>query len=216
MRRGRGAGLWRLREPARRKDSQQRKVLDAHLHAQLVPSRLVQLIHASPIRVQSQSTRMRGSCAAHARLTRGSRAARPHLGNPFKRSVGDVATHVDVEVDQLVQQLDLLRDDLGFINDLTSTNHEMAYSRGVPEGEYIVNVHMFRNDAQIWPTPVYVMVSIKTDISKPPKKILFSKVELVRLDQETTVFRFDLNEEGGLIPHTVNDLFKSLFDTQRL
>jgi len=166
----------------------------------------------------------------------------PHV-NPPETKTSDLMTpgnviieikwpeEIDADVDLWVQApgdgavgwsqrggtiFDLLRDDLGFINDLTSTNHEMAYSRGVPEGEYIVNVHMFRNDAQIWPVPVYVVVSIKTDISKPPKKILFGKVELVRIDQETTVFRFDLNEEGGLLPHTVNDLFKSLFDTQRL
>ncbi len=56
----------------------------------------------------------------------------------------------------------------------------------------------------------------ETDISKPPNKILLGKVELVRLDQEVTVFRFELNIAGGLLPHTVNDLFKSLFDTQRL
>ncbi|MBC6439949.1 MAG: hypothetical protein GDA49_05965 [Rhodospirillales bacterium] len=111
---------------------------------------------------------------------------------------------------------DLLRDDLGSRNDLTSSNHEMAYSRGVPEGEYIVNIHMYRNDTGIWPVPVHVVVSTKVDIDRKAREILIRKVELVRIDQEETVVRFDLNEAGGLLPHTVNSLFRSLFDTQRL
>ncbi len=111
---------------------------------------------------------------------------------------------------------DLLRDDLGSRNDLTAANYEMAYSRGVPEGEYIVNVHMYRNDTEIWPVPVYIVVSVKLSIEKPAREILLRKVELVRVDQEETVLRFDLNQAGGLLPHTVNNLYKSLFDTQRL
>jgi hypothetical protein len=166
----------------------------------------------------------------------------PHV-NPPETKTSDLMTpgnviieikwpeEIDADVDLWVQApgdgavgwsqrggriFDLLRDDLGFINDLTSTNHEMAYSRGVPEGEYIVNVHMYRNDDEVWPVPVWVTVSVKRDIDKPPNKILFGKVELVRHDEEETVFRFELNEAGGLLPQTVNNLFKSLFDTQRL
>jgi hypothetical protein len=36
---------------------------------------------------------------------------------------------------------DLLRDDLGMAQDMTDSNHEVAYSRGAPAGEY-VNVHI--------------------------------------------------------------------------
>ena len=111
---------------------------------------------------------------------------------------------------------DLLRDDLGSKNDLTAANYEMAYSRGVPEGEYIVNVHMYRNDSEIWPVPVYVVVSVKLSLEKPAREILLRKVDLVRVDQEETALRFDLNEAGGLLPHTVNNLHRSLFDTRRL
>ncbi len=111
---------------------------------------------------------------------------------------------------------DLLRDDLGYLNDLTAANHEMAYSRGVPHGEYVVNVHMYRNDTEIWPVPVYVIISVKLDIDKPARQILLGKVDLVRVDQEETVYRFNLNEAGGLLPHTVNNLYTTLFDSQRL
>jgi hypothetical protein len=36
----------------------------------------------------------------------------------------------------------LLRDDLGKVHDITDLNYEVAYSRGTPGGEYVVNVHM--------------------------------------------------------------------------
>jgi hypothetical protein len=139
--------------------------------------------------------------------------------------------HIDADVDLWVKApgdgpvgwsqrggsiFDLLRDDLGYMNDLTSANHEMAYSRGVPEGEYIVNVHMYRNETEVWPVPVWIIVSVKMDIDKPARQILLRKIELVRIDQEETVVRFELNEAGGLLPQTVHDLFKTLLDSERL
>lgn len=133
--------------------------------------------------------------------------------------------HVDADVDLWVQGpgdvpvgysnrggiiFDLLRDDLGHFRDVTSMNYEMAYSRGVPEGEYAVNVHMYRNHTADWPIEVVAMVSVKRSPDKPAQQILLSKVELVREDQELTVFRFELNQAGGLLPFTVNDLYKPL------
>ena len=105
---------------------------------------------------------------------------------------------------------DLLRDDLGVFRDITPANVEMAYTRGLPDGEYIVNVHMYRNQAEVWPVPVNVLVSVKTDITQTAKPILRAEVELVRDDQEITVFRFDLDEEGRLEHDTVSHLFRSL------
>jgi hypothetical protein len=40
------------------------------------------------------------------------------------------------------QMFNLLRDDLGKAQDVTDYNYEVAYSRGIPSGEYVVNVHM--------------------------------------------------------------------------
>lgn len=105
---------------------------------------------------------------------------------------------------------DLLRDNLGHYRDVTSMNYEMAYSRGVPEGEYTVNVHMYRNHSEDWPIEVVAMVSVKRSPDKPARQILLTKVELVREDQELTVFRFQLNHVGALLTFTVNDLFKPL------
>ena len=166
----------------------------------------------------------------------------PHVNPPEKKSAdlmtpGNVIVEIkwperiDADVDLWVKApgdgavgwsqrggtiFDLLRDDLGYMNDLTAANHEMAYSRGVPAGDYVVNVHMYRNEVEIWPVPVHVIVSVKLSIEKPARQILLRKVELLRVDQELTVLRFQLNESGGLLPHTVNDLFTSLLDGQRL
>ena len=43
----------------------------------------------------------------------------------------------------------LLRDDLGHSSDLTKLNYEFAYTRGAPAGEYVVNVHLYRNMAKL-------------------------------------------------------------------
>src|SRR5690349_3007004 len=37
----------------------------------------------------------------------------------------------------------LLRDDLGFVNDPSGKNFEVAYSRALPAGEYVINVHLY-------------------------------------------------------------------------
>jgi hypothetical protein len=58
---------------------------------------------------------------------------------------------------------DLLRDDLGMAQDMTDSNHEVAYSRGAPAGEYVVNVHMYRGVNVTYPIPVKVIVMVKRD-----------------------------------------------------
>ena len=48
----------------------------------------------------------------------------------------------------------LLRDDLGRVSDPLELNYETAFSRGVPAGEYTVNVHLYRNRTPHYPVPV--------------------------------------------------------------
>ena len=55
----------------------------------------------------------------------------------------------------------LLRDDLGKRADATGMNYEVSYSRGIPAGEYTVNVHLYRNAAKVFPIPVTVVTSVK-------------------------------------------------------
>ena len=105
---------------------------------------------------------------------------------------------------------DLLRDDLGKGKDLTALNYEFAYSRGAPSGEYIVNVHLYRKKGSFAPIPATVSVSLKTPGATSAKEILASNVTLERAGQETTVFRFKLDENSKFIASSVHDLPKAL------
>ena len=52
----------------------------------------------------------------------------------------------------------LLRDDLGTpSSDASGRNYELAFSRGIPQGEYTINVHLWRKDASEH-VPVNVIV----------------------------------------------------------
>ncbi len=104
----------------------------------------------------------------------------------------------------------LLRDDLGHINDATDLNYEFSYSRGVPAGEYTVNLHLYRNLANVYPVPVVVAVSVKNSPNFPAQQILSTKLNLSHEDEELTAFRFKLDEEGRLLSGSVHNLPRPL------
>jgi len=133
--------------------------------------------------------------------------------------------HIDADVDLWVEGpgdspvgysnkdgavFNLLRDDLGRDSDLTDLNYEFSYSRGVPAGEYTVNVHLYRNGSQHFPLPVTVEVSIKGTESVSSQRVLNTKLDLLREGQETTVFRFQLDEHGDVMAGSVHDLPRAL------
>lgn len=104
----------------------------------------------------------------------------------------------------------LLRDDLGRVGDATKLNYEVSYSRGIPAGEYTVNVHLYRNAAAIYPVPATVVVSVKSDAGQSARQILATTVNLENVGQETTAFRFTLDDRGSLVAGSVYDLFRPL------
>lgn len=104
----------------------------------------------------------------------------------------------------------LLRDDLGAEGDATSENYEIAYSRGIPEGEYIVNVHMYGPLKPGTTVPVNVVVGVKKRYESELSQILKTVVRLDHRHQEETAFRFRLTRDGDLIPGSVNTLRRSL------
>lgn len=160
----------------------------------------------------------------------------PHINpraadNQEARSPGNVIVelrwpdHIDADVDLWVEGpgdspvgysnkdgavFNLLRDDLGRDSDLTDLNYEFSYSRGVPAGEYTVNVHLYRNGSQHFPLPVTVEVSIKGTASASAQRVLNTKLDLLREGQETTVFRFQLDEQGDVMAGSVHDLPRAL------
>jgi hypothetical protein len=103
----------------------------------------------------------------------------------------------------------LLRDDLGLENDATGSNYEVSYSRGIPAGEYTVNVHMYGSLPAGTRVPVKVVVSVKPKYGEL-RQLLQTQIELTRRNQEETAFRFRLTEEGDLVPGSVTTLRRRL------
>ena len=104
----------------------------------------------------------------------------------------------------------LLRDDLGLRGDATELNYEVSFSRGVPAGEYTVNVHLYRNVGGYETVPVTIAVSTKEDESESAQRILATEVRLKREGEEVTAFRFKLDGDGALVTGSVHDLPKAL------
>ena len=99
----------------------------------------------------------------------------------------------------------LLRDDLGGEADATKENYEITYSRGIPQGEYVVNVHMYGPLPKDVVIPVNVVVSVKTP-GNETRQLLKSVVEMKKHNQETTVFRFKMDSDASLVDGSVSTL----------
>jgi hypothetical protein len=161
----------------------------------------------------------------------------PHLNPPGARTADNVTPpgnviveirwpdDIDADVDLWVQApgdvpvgyskkggavFNLLRDDLGDRLDATKLNYETSYSRGVRAGEYTVNLHLYRNPSGIYPVPVTVVTSVKPHAEDTARQILASDVVLAHEGEELTVYRFELNQDGGLIGGSVHSLYKPL------
>lgn len=107
----------------------------------------------------------------------------------------------------------LLRDDLGIVGDATDENYEISYSRGIPQGEYIVNVHMYGPLPPGVTVPVNVVVSVRKKYDDT-NQLLKTDIKLTRRNQEETAFRFKLTGDGDLVPGSVSTLRRSLITGQ--
>jgi len=105
--------------------------------------------------------------------------------------------------------LNLLRDDLGADRDASGRNYEMIYSRGIPAGEYIVNVHMYGELPAGVEIPVKVVVAVREKYGST-SQILQTEVKLRRRNQEETAYRFRLTSDGELVKGSVSTLQRNL------
>jgi hypothetical protein len=134
------------------------------------------------------------------------------------------AREIDADVDLWVQApgdvpvgysnksgmiFNLVRDDLGRSGDPNSMNYEIAFGRGHWGGEYVVNAMLYRSRDRKFPVTGNVKVSLETD-KGGTQQVLNSNIELTYEGQETTVFRFTLDDKGAFQPETVNRLHKDL------
>jgi len=103
----------------------------------------------------------------------------------------------------------LLRDDLGHGGDPNSMNFEIAYGRGRWPGEYTVNAHLYRCADGRFPVPVTAKISVQGQ-DGTVRAILQSTVDMTFVGQETTIFRFKLDDKGAVVPGSVNRVHKEL------
>ena len=89
----------------------------------------------------------------------------------------------------------LLRDDIGTGLDELPLNYENAYSRGLPAGEYTVNVHYYRGGA-----PVPVAVEVRMGKQGQPAGLVFSDTVMMQAQgQERTAISFTVDADGKII-----------------
>ncbi|MGE5203794.1 MAG: hypothetical protein ACM3O6_17180 [Acidobacteriota bacterium] len=103
----------------------------------------------------------------------------------------------------------LVRDDLGHSAEPIAMNYEVSYARGLWPGEYVVNAHLYRSADHRFPVEVRATVST-SDVNGQTRRLLQSKIELAYVGQETTIFRFKLDESGGLVAGSLNRIHKGL------
>lgn len=95
----------------------------------------------------------------------------------------------------------LLRDDRGE-NDTTPLNYETAFSRGIPDGEYVVNIHCFACGA-----PIGVFVEVR--IGRSGSDLVYSDTITVKPMQELTAISF-LVSDGKAVPGSESYIFQPL------
>ena len=101
----------------------------------------------------------------------------------------------------------LLRDDLGAMGDRARFNYEVMFARDTPDGDYSINVHLFRNASHLTEIPVETDVLLVYGEAMLP---IFKKrtVILKFVGQEITVAAFTFS--GGKLSGTIRDDFVPL------
>lgn len=103
----------------------------------------------------------------------------------------------------------LLRDDLGYHADVSGRNMEIAYTRGLVDGEYVVNLHLFSLKDGTLPIPVKVVVAMKATDDAPYTQLFAVNGELIFSGQEKTMARFRI-EDGQYVENSFGTLSKRL------
>ncbi len=105
----------------------------------------------------------------------------------------------------------LLRDDLGIYKDNSPVNYEVSYSRGISDGKYVTNVHLYREDkAPFKPIMAEILISVVDPDSNKRRQILKTKKKLNTIGEEITIFQFELNKKGVLNKNTINNNYVRL------
>ena len=112
------------------------------------------------------------------------------------------------------------RDDLGFRSDTIMTpsgpialkeNREIITIRGIIPGEYTLNVHMYHKNSGVESTKVTARIE---KLNPSVQTILVKDVNLMVDNDEKTICRFILNQQGDIIE--ISDLPKELVKRERV
>jgi hypothetical protein len=111
----------------------------------------------------------------------------------------------------------LLRDDRGHYADPTDVNYEVSFSRGQPEGEYVVNLHYYSGGRSkpAGDVPVTVVVSSRSETTGTTTRLFTEQVLLSHFGEEVTALRFALKGKGTVVPGSLNHLYKPLRDAEK-
>lgn len=118
---------------------------------------------------------------------------------PDKKPVGYMAAN------KSTPYFDLVRDDLGTVWGDETGNQERICARGMPDGEYVVNAHMYTNHTGEYPVPAHVEVSSVDVGSAFMKAFLKKDIEFTAPWQEITVFRFEM-KDGKMVAGSERNL----------
>jgi hypothetical protein len=102
---------------------------------------------------------------------------------------------------------DLLRDDLGQVNDSGDLNYENAFTRGAPEGEYIINLVCYKCTAQYLPVHAHLQVQERVSEGAALAVVADVDVTLVRHGQEITAIRFLVGPDGRVIRDSISTIY---------
>ena len=112
---------------------------------------------------------------------------------------------------QIKPFFNLLRDDLGKYKDNSPVNYEVSYSRGISEGNYIVNLHLYREDENPFkPINAKLVVSVVDPDTNKRRQILLSEKKTLIMGEELTIFQFVLDKKGNLDKDSINNTFVQL------
>lgn len=111
------------------------------------------------------------------------------------------------------KNFDLIRDDLGNINNETGMHYEIVYGRSLANGEYVINVHLYANREQNYPSvPVkaYITTS-KEDTDKSSKQQIFKReILLTQVGEEQTIVRFNIVDKT-IVRESINTVYKPIY-----
>lgn len=105
--------------------------------------------------------------------------------------------------------LDLVRDDLG---SKTDPHYEITYGRTTPDGEYVVNLHLYANRERGYDrVPVVITVHLLAEDGKGASVVIFrGTAVLSRVGEEVTVIRFRM-EKGKIVPGSFSTVYRPLY-----